>query len=63
MLKIGLATSEQKHIKVVINMNIQLKEQLINGINDDNMMTKIVREVAAIKGTNEISSKQVLLLS
>ena len=38
----------------------QLKEQFINGINDNDMMIEILREWAAIKKTNELSSEQVL---
>ena len=36
----------------------RLKEQFINGINDDDMMTEIIRELPTIKNTNEITSKQ-----
>ena len=38
----------------------KLKEQFINGINDDDLMMKITRELTVIKKTNEITSKQVL---
>ena len=37
-----------------------LKEQFVNGINDDDMMTDIIREWTAIKKTNEVTSEQVL---
>ena len=32
----------------------KLKEQFIDGINDNDMMTEIIRELTAIKKTNEI---------
>ena len=38
----------------------RLKEKYINGINDDDMMTEIEREQAAVKKTNEITSEQAL---
>ena len=38
----------------------RLKEQFINGINDDDMITENIRELTVIKRTNEITSKQVL---
>ena len=37
----------------------RLKELFINGINDD-IMTEVIRELTAIKKTNEIPSEQVL---
>ena len=37
-----------------------LKEQLINGINDHDMITEIIIELTTIKITNEITSKWVL---
>ena len=37
----------------------RLKEQFMNGINDTDMMTEI-RQLAVIKRTNEVTSKQVL---
>ena len=38
----------------------RLKEQFINGINDDDMMTKIIRELTVFKRTNETTSKHIL---
>ena len=38
----------------------RLKEQFINGINDGDMMTKIIGELTTIKKTNGITSEQVL---
>ena len=38
----------------------RLKLQLINGINDDDIMTEIRRQLTAIKKTNEITNKQLL---
>ena len=38
----------------------KLKELFINGMNDDDMMTEIIRELTTIKKTNEITSDQVL---
>ena len=37
-----------------------LRKQLFNCINGDGMIIKIMRELIAIKETNEIASKQVL---
>ena len=37
----------------------RLKEQFINGINDDNI-AEIIGELIALKKTNEVTSKQVL---
>ena len=36
----------------------RLKGQFIDGINDDDMITEIIRELTAVR--NEITSKQVL---
>ena len=38
----------------------KLKEQFINGINNDEKMTEIIKELTAIIETNEITSDQVL---
>ena len=38
----------------------RLKEQFMNGINDENVMTKIIMELTAIRKTNEITNEQVL---
>ena len=38
----------------------RLKEQFINGINDEDMMTEIIRELTKIQKTNEVTSEQVL---
>ena len=38
----------------------RLKEQFINDINDDNMMTEILRKLTIIKGTNDLTIDQVL---
>ena len=38
----------------------RLKELFIRGINYDNMLTEIIRELATIKKANEIASQQVL---
>ena len=35
----------------------RLKEQLINGINNNEMMTEIIRELRAVKKTSEIASQ------
>ena len=35
--------------------DIRLKEQLINGINDNYMMTQIIKEVTTIKKTNDVT--------
>ena len=40
----------------------RLKEQLMNGINND-MMTEIIRELTAIKKTNEIPTEKILALA
>ena len=37
--------------------NSRPNEQLINGINDDNMNIEIIRELTAIKKTSEITSE------
>ena len=37
----------------------RFKEQFIDGIGDNDMMTEIIRELTAIKKTNEITSKRV----
>ena len=39
-----------------------MKEQFISGINDGDMMIKIIRELITIKNTNEITREQVLYL-
>ena len=39
--------------------NRRLKEQFLNDINDD-MVTKIIRELTTIKKTDEMTSEQVL---
>ena len=38
----------------------RLKEQFINGINDDEMKTEIIWELNAVKKTSEITSTQEL---
>ena len=43
-----------------MNVDKMLKQQFINGMNDYDMMTEIVREVAAIKKTKDITSEQIL---
>ena len=40
--------------------NSKLKEQFINGIRDDDMMTEQIYEPIKIKKTNEITSEQVV---
>ena len=40
-----------------------LKQQFKNGINDDDMKTKIIRVLTAIKRINEVISKEVLALA
>ena len=37
-----------------------IKEQFINGINDNDMITEIIWNLSAIKKTNQITSEQVL---
>ena len=37
----------------------KLKEQFTNGINDDDMMTEIIRELTTIKKTKEVTCQQV----
>ena len=48
-----------------MNVNIKrkgriLKEQFINGINNDEMMTEIIWELTTIRKTSEITSEHVL---
>ena len=38
----------------------RLKEQFINGINDDKMMAEIIGELTTVKKTTEITSEQVI---
>ena len=38
----------------------RLKEQFINSINDEEMMTEIIIEATAIKETNKVTSEEVL---
>ena len=38
----------------------RLKEQFMNSIKDNDMMTKIIRELTMIKKTNKITCEQVL---
>ena len=38
-----------------------LKEQFINGLNDETVITKIIKEPKALKNTSKASSEQVLL--
>ena len=42
--------------------DIRFKEQFINGINDDRI-TEMIRELTAIKKTNEITNEEVLSLA
>ena len=37
-----------------------IKEQFTNGINDDEMMSEVIKELTKIKITNKITSDQVL---
>ena len=49
-----------------MNANIKkkkIKEQFINGINYDDMMTQIKWELTTVKKTSEITNKQVLAWS
>ena len=39
----------------------QLKEQIINSLDDENMVEEIIRELKALKDTSEVSSEQILL--
>ena len=39
----------------------RLKEQFINGLDDDTIIAKIIKELTALKDTREVSSKQVLM--
>ena len=54
------------HIKLKANehgykeKHKRLKEQLINGISNEEMMTEKIRKLHAIKETNEAKSEQVL---
>ena len=38
----------------------QLREQFIHGLNDDNMLIEIICELTAIKDTTVVTSKQVV---
>ena len=38
----------------------RLNEKFINGINDDDMMTEIMRGLTAVRNTNEITSEHIL---
>ena len=40
---------------------VQGKRQKISGINDDDMMTEMVRKFTVAKKTNEVTSKQLLV--
>ena len=46
---------------LVYRKDRSLKEIFNNCINDDDMMTKIIRELAAIKKRNEIACDQVII--
>ena len=38
----------------------RVKEQLTNGIHDDDMMTEIIRELTTIEKTNDVTNEHVL---
>ena len=38
-----------------------LKEQFINGLNDDTIIAKIIKELTALKDTSKVSSEEVLM--
>ena len=61
MLKNGWVTSEKKGNECNYKeKDGRLKEQFINGINDDDEITDIMRELTTIKKANESTSEQVL---
>ena len=39
----------------------QLREQFINGLDDEVMIEETIRELTALKDTSEVSSDQVLM--
>ena len=41
----------------------RLKEQFINGINDDEMVTEIIHELITVSKTGEITNEQVFAWS
>ena len=60
MLRNRRVTSEEKVMNVGTKKKGILKEQFINGINDDGVITEIIRELTAIKKKNEVTREQVL---
>ena len=38
----------------------QVKEKIINGINNDDMMTEIIRKLTAVEKVCDVTSEQVL---
>ena len=50
-------------MNLTIKKDRRLKKKFINGINDDDMVTDIIRELTSITKTNEITSEQVPCLA
>ena len=55
----GLIQRQNKSMQVQSKKQ-EAKKQFQNGINDHDMMTAVIKDITPIKGTNEITSEQVL---
>ena len=45
---------------ILSQKDVRLKEQFTNGIHDQAMLAKIIKEFTAIKNTSEVKTEQVL---
>ena len=57
MGKLRIAATECNHMEI----NRQLKEQFIHGLNDSDMIKEIIKELTKIEENNKMASEKVLV--